>query len=97
MVSLDNLSGRSLALNKTSNYLSVYRVQGIIRHTKRFRMYLLLLKSLKFMVEIYTYKRKLQSKWVIQILRARGKQKKESLLVARIIREIQGQKIFSHF
>ena len=96
-MSLDNLSGRSLALNKTSNYLSVYRVQGIIRHTKRFRMYLLLLKSLKFMVEIYTYKRKLQSKWVIQILRARGKQKKESLLVARIIREIQGQKIFSHF
>lgn len=97
MVSLDNLSGRSLALNKTSNYLSVYRVQGIIRHTKRFRMYLLLLKSLKFMVEIYTYKRKLQSEWVIQILRAGGKQKKESLLVARIIREIQGQKIFSHF
>ena len=96
-MSLDNLSGRSLALNKTSNYLSVYRVQGIIRHTKRFRMYLLLLKSLKFMVEIYTYKRKLQSEWVIQILRAGGKQKKESLLVARIIREIQGQKIFSHF
>lgn len=60
-------------------------------------MYLLLLKSLKFMVEIYTYKRKLQSEWVIQILRAGGKQKKESLLVARIIREIQGQKIFSHF
>ena len=96
-MSLDNFSGRSLSLNKTSNYLSVYRVQGIIRHTKRFRMYLLLLKSLKFMVEIYTYKRKLQSEWVIQILRAGGKQKKESLLVARIIREIQGQKIFSHF